>query len=178
MRFSSRMRRIGIMAGTLALLPVATARGQEVTDVDRGWAILGGVATGEGSWDAGFAVAAPYRLPLGSRALSLRVEPWIARYGGPGDGSLLILGGALMPRYLFTGSGSRTLPYVFAGPGAYYRNFSYSVAQTGTADIDSSDGKLGFTLGGGVEVGRLLGEVRLTDIDGFLTFPILIGFRF
>lgn len=173
------MKRL-VMGSCLSVLLTASAVGaQPVREVDRGWALMGGLATGDGSWDAGLAVAAPYRIPLGGRTFALRAEPWLSRYGGPGDSSLLLLGVGVMPRYLFTDERARLAPYVFGGPGLYYRNFSLPGSTPSAPDENSSDARLGITVGGGIQFGpRLIGEVRIMDVDGFLTVPLLIGIRF
>jgi opacity protein-like surface antigen len=144
--------------------------------------LQGGVATGDGSFDFGILVGASFGWDINGLPIDIRFDPSLARYGAGNDyadGSLLIFGIPGAVEYEFTTQGN-TKPYIMGGLGLYYSRFSVDVNVPGGGDVGGSNSEtdFGITVGGGLRFNSKFGiEVRITDLDGFTTIPILFTLR-
>jgi hypothetical protein len=153
--------------------------------------LLGGIATGEGGIDLGFAIGATLTWDLAGAPVDLRIDPYAARHGGNCgivDCDLTVIGASAAAQYNFTsgGSGFNAAPvqgaaaanmfYVMGGLGFFNSNFSADYAGFG-GSASSTD--LGVMFGGGYRFSeKLLVEGRYMSIDYFSPIAFLVGWIF
>jgi hypothetical protein len=131
--------------------------------------LFGGLATGDGPFGMGPALAASFNWRVATMPVNFRLDPYFAYHSldeGSGDGSIWFLGGSGNIELPFRTAGSSTEPYLFGGVGLYY-----SSVDPGDSGVDA-----GFGLGGGVRFGGFTLEAKMRDIDEFTTVSFLVGF--
>lgn len=131
--------------------------------------LFGGLATGDGPYGIGPALAASFNWRVPTMPVNFRVDPYFAYHSfdeGSSDGSLWFLGASGNIELPFRTSGSTTEPYLFGGAGLYYAG----------SDPGDSGVEAGFGLGGGVRFGGFTLEAKMRDIDEFTTVSFLVGF--
>jgi opacity protein-like surface antigen len=117
---------------------------------------------------------------LAGAPIEIRFDPSLAYHGSDGryDANLLILGFPAAIQYQFRNAQGPT-PYVLGGIGLYYSNVSVDTGSPFLDEIDDSSLDFGIAIGGGLRFNSRVGlEVRVVDIDGFTTLPILLTIRF
>ena len=137
--------------------------------------LYGGLATGDGDFGIGPALAASFRWDLAQLPFDVRVDPYFAYHStneGP-DGSIWFLGASGNVEFPFRTAGSTTEPYLFGGAGFYFNSLSID---TPGGDVDDTGFDAGFGLGGGVRFGGFTLEAKMRDIDEFTTVSFLVGF--
>jgi hypothetical protein len=139
--------------------------------------LYGGLATGDGAFGLGPALAASFRWELAQLPFDLRLDPYFASHSleDDGDGSIWFLGASGNIEFPFRTADSNTEPYLFGGLGLYFNSLSIDIPGNGNADDTGFDA--GFGLGGGARFGGLTLEAKMTDIDEFTTVSFLVGFR-
>jgi hypothetical protein len=154
--------------------------------------LLGGIATGEGGIDLGFAIAARLMWDLAGAPVDLRIDPYAAKHGGNCgivDCDLTVIGASAAAQYNFTsgGSGFNAAPvqgggnsaamfYIMGGLGFFNSNFSADYAGFG-GSASSTD--LGIMFGGGYQFSeKMLVEARYMSIDYFSPIAFLFGWIF
>lgn len=138
--------------------------------------LYGGLATGDGDFGIGPALAASFRWDLAQLPFDLRVDPYFAYHStedGP-DGNIWLLGASGNVEFPFRTEGSTTEPYLFGGVGLYYTSLTIDIP--GGGEFDDSSFDAGFGLGGGVRFGGFTLEAKMRDIDEFTTVSFLVGF--
>jgi opacity protein-like surface antigen len=149
------------------------------------WSIFGGVASGDGAYDIGFAAGGTGRWSRSDWPVAVRGDAYFAHHSGD-VGSLLggydvsinIFGVMASAEYSFP-TENRLKPYAFGGLGLFYSNIDLEVE--GGFDIDEYDSStdLGFGVGGGIYLSQKFGiEVRFMDVGGFSTIPVLAVWHF
>ena len=139
--------------------------------------LYGGLATGDGSFNMGPALAASFNWRKATIPVNFRLDPYFAYHSlddSAVDGSAWFLGASGNLELPFRSSTSSTEPYLFGGVGLYYR--SLTIDTPGAGDVDDSGIKAGFGLGGGVRFGGFTLEAKMRDIDEFTTVSFLVGF--
>jgi hypothetical protein len=138
--------------------------------------LYGGLATGDGPFGIGPALAASFRWDLAQLPFDFRLDPYFATHSleDDGDGSIWLLGASGNIEFPFRTTGSNTEPYLFGGVGLYFNSVSIDIP--GEGDFDDTSLDAGFGLGGGVRFGGLTLEAKMRDIDEFTTVSFLVGF--
>lgn len=168
-------------APAVAQQPAAPMTGPE-------WAGFAGIASGDGAYDLGFVLGGTGRWNRADWPVTARGDAYLARHGGGTDfagvdydASVLFLGALGSVEYVFPGT-SQLKPYVFGGLGLFYSRYSvdYDGGPFGGDDsFDDSGLELGIGLGGGLQFTPRFGaELRVMDIGGFTTIPIVAVLRF
>jgi hypothetical protein len=136
--------------------------------------IFGGLATGDGAFDMGPALAGSFNWKLEQFPVNFRLDPYFAYHttNSP-DGSATFLGASANAEIAFATQGTSE-PYLFGGAGLYYN--SISIDTPGPGEVDDSGVDAGFGLGGGVRFGGFTLEAKMRDIDEFTTVSFLVGF--
>ena len=139
--------------------------------------LYGGLATGDGAFDMGPALAASFNWRIADAPFNIRVDPYFAFHSTDGspDASLWFLGATGNLEYAFRAAGTSAEPYIYGGAGFYYRNLSFDTP--GPGDFDDSDMKAALGFGGGVRFGGFTLEAKLQDVDEFTSIAFLVGFR-
>ncbi len=134
--------------------------------------LFGGLASGDGAWDMGPALAASFNWRLTDAPFNLRVDPYFSYHtlDAAGDGSLWFLGATGNLELAFRPSGTSAAPYIFGGGGFYMQNWDID-------EVDDSDITGAFGFGGGVRFGGFTLEAKLQDIDEFTNVSFLVGSR-
>jgi hypothetical protein len=136
--------------------------------------LFGGLATGDGDFGIGPALAGSFNWRLEQLPFNFRLDPYFAYHSASDpDGSVTILGASANAEIAFTTEGTSE-PYLFGGAGLYYN--STSVELPGGGDADDSGVDAGFGLGGGVRFGGFTLEAKMRDINEFTTVSFLVGF--
>ena len=139
--------------------------------------LFGGLATGDGAFNMGPALAASFNWRMTTIPVNFRLDPYFAHHSlddSSVDGSAWFLGGSGNLELPFRSTTSSAEPYLFGGVGLYYR--SLTIDTPGPGDVDDSGIKAGFGLGGGVRFGGFTLEAKMRDIDEFTTVSLLVGF--
>ena len=180
-------RRVLAETGPIARRALTTAPKQQPTPTMTGpdWSVFGGVASGDGAYDVGFAAGGTGRWRRSDWPVSARGDAYFAHHGGDigrefggFDVSINIFGVMASAEYSFPIE-NRLRPYAFGGLGLFYSNIN--VDYDGVFDDSSYDSStdLGFGVGGGVHLTEKLGlEIRFMDVGGFSTIPILAVYHF
>jgi opacity protein-like surface antigen len=143
-----------------------------------------GIAIGEGEYDIGFMGGASILWDPSALPINVRFDPSLARFSadlGPAASSSILMiniPGAVEYEFRNSGTGSAT-PYVMGGLGLHYLNIDVEVDTPGLDfDIGKSRFDLGITIGAGLRVAEHLSfELRIVDVDGFTSIPLLVGWR-
>ncbi len=144
--------------------------------------LMGGIATGEGSLDMGLFFSTSWGWRLAGTSLVFRFDPSLGYYTGGNSGrdvSQLLLGFPVALEFEFN-TVSFPRPYVNGGVGVYYSRFSIDDGDDVPFDDDrsASETDVGLNIGGGLRFTPKLGlEVRLIDVSGFTTIPIMLTYR-
>jgi len=170
----------------LARRPAGAPSAQGAAASPGGWTAYGGLATGDGALDMGFAGQASYRTRPGGWPFDLRIDPYLAIHSGDqsfgsfsSNLTLLLLGAQANAAYTFPNAARSAEWFIFGGLGIFYANYSYGDNVPGGFEGSASDTNLGLGFGGGVNFGGnwvVEGQVKM--IDEFTTIPILLGWRF
>jgi opacity protein-like surface antigen len=165
-------------------MPVAQQPAVTTTGPD--WSIAGGLASGDGAYDLGFALGATGRWRRSDWPVGIRGDAYFAHHSGDVgavfggfDISLNLIGVLGNAEYTFP-TESTLRPYVFGGLGLFYSNINidYDGVNLDDTDYDSST-DLGFNIGGGVRFTSRFGlELRVIDAGGFTTIPLMAVFHF
>jgi hypothetical protein len=156
---------------------VGSSSSQGATASNPAITLYGGLATGDGSFNMGPALAASFGWRTSTMPVGFRLDPYFAYHSlddSSADGSAWFLGASGNLEVPFKTAGSSTEPYLFGGAGLYYR--SLSIDTPGAGDVDDSGIKAGFGLGGGIRFGGFTLEAKMRDIDEFTTVSFLVGF--
>jgi len=149
------------------------------------WSMVGGVASGDGEYDLGFSLGTTARWSRSNWPVTIRGDGYFAHhsgdinsFAGDFDLSLNLLGVLGSAEYSFP-TQSSLKPYVFGGLGLFYAAVDVDYDEAfGDGDYDSST-DLGFSVGGGLNFTPRFGmELRLIDVGGFTTLPIVAVLRF
>lgn len=150
------------------------------------WSAAAGIATGDNPYDIGFALGATGKWHRSDWPVAVRGDGYFAHHGGDIGSqfggvnlSINIFGVMGSAEYAFPTT-STLKPYAFGGLGLFYSNVNvdYDFANFDDSAYDSST-DLGIGVGGGIHFTDKIGmEVRLMDIGGFTTLPILAVFHF
>jgi len=151
------------------------------------WSLFGGIASGDGAYDLGIALGGTGRWHRADWPVAIRGDAYFAHHGGElaqgtADVSLNILGVMGSAEYVFPTTTSLK-PYVFGGLGLFYSNanIDYQADPDPNYRLDGYDSSmdLGLGIGGGVRFTPRFGlELRVTDIGGFTTIPIVAVLHF
>jgi outer membrane protein with beta-barrel domain len=148
---------------------------------------FGGIATGDGPYDLGFALGGNALWSPATWPVDIRADLYIAHHGGSlgsalanFDTSVNIFGLLGHARYVFPVTGSSVHPYVLGGLGLFYSRFSFDDNFPGETDYGStSSTDLGISLGGGADFTERFGaELRIMDFNSFTTIPITFVIHF
>jgi hypothetical protein len=159
--------------------PAATTTGPE-------WSLFGGIASGDGAYDLGFALGGSGRWHRSDLPVGLRGDLYVARHGGGDeflgtnfDASVVFIGAMGNAEYVFPTT-SALKPYAFGGVGIFYSRFSADYDGPGLSDSFSDSGMdLGIGIGGGLRFTPRFGaELRFMDIGGFTTIPVVAVIHF
>lgn len=160
--------------------PAATLTGPE-------WSLFAGIASGDGPYDLGIALGGSGRWHRSDWPVAIRGDAYLAHHGGDigsqfggTDISINILGVMGNAEYTFPTT-STISPYVFGGLGLFYKNSDIDDDVAPGYDDRGYDSSLdlGLGIGGGLRFTPRFGlELRVTDIGGFTTIPIVAVFHF
>jgi hypothetical protein len=149
------------------------------------WSLFGGVASGDGAYDIGIALGGTGRWHRSDWPVAVRGEAYFAHHSGdigPAFGgydvSINMFGVMGSAEYTFP-TENKLKPYAFGGLGLFYSNVDVDVDGLFENSAYDSSTDLGFGVGGGIYLTSKFGlELRLMDIGGFSTIPILAVFHF
>ena len=168
-------------ATSMASRSTVTAPQRRGGPVTPNFTLLGGLASGDGAWNMGPAVAGTITWSPAPQ-VDIRVDPYYARHDldvRGSDAHLTFLGVGGNVQYVFrTANSGSAAPYVFGGIGVYHQNFGYGndvfASRYGNGSTD-----LGLGVGTGIRfANHLVVELRVNDINSFTSVPILFGYRF
>ncbi|MGQ0639306.1 MAG: hypothetical protein ACT4P6_00815 [Gemmatimonadaceae bacterium] len=140
--------------------------------------LYGGLASGDGRWDMGPALAASFNWNLRDAPFNVRLDPYFSYHSFDAsnvDGSLWFLGATGNLEFAFRPSGTSSEPYIFGGGGLYMTNWSIDDGDEPDNDHSDLEGVFGF--GGGVRFGGFTLEAKLQDVSEFTNVSFLVGFR-
>lgn len=159
----------------------AVAEQQRSSGANPSVTLMGGIATGEGSLDMGVFFSTSWGWRLSGTSLVFRFDPSLGYYTGGNsrvDISQLLLGFPAALEYEFNTVGFPK-PYINGGVGIYYTRVSVDDDDVlPIDDVSASETDLGLNIGGGLRFTNKIGlEVRLIDVSGFTTIPIMLTYR-
>jgi hypothetical protein len=176
--------RHGSLPATRITAPALSQPQASPTTTGPDWSASAGIATGDNPFDIGLALGATAKWHRSDWPVGIRGDAYFAHHSGNVgsqfggvDLSVNIFGVMGSAEYAFPTTNTLK-PYAFAGLGLFYQ--SYNV-DSDFSDYDAYDSStdLGIGVGGGIHFTEKIGmEVRLMDIGGFTTLPIVAVFHF